>query len=113
MLKEPSSDETVEIATYANWNEAEIAKSFLEDQGIDGYIVGQEPHRGPEFAEGLRLRVLDSKSKAALDALRDADLLPSSADATPESGEAGKTYRRLVFWIIALAIGLTIVAILA
>ena len=110
MFNEPPPDETVELATFGNWNEAEIAKSFLEDEGINCYIIGQDPHRGPEFSEGLKLRVLVSKSEEALDALREADLLPSKVIADVSAGD-DEDYRRIVFYMIAITFIVVILAL--
>lgn len=112
MSKELPPDETVELATFGNWNEAEIAKSFLEDEGINSYIIGQDSHRGPEFSEGLKLRVLASKSEEALDALREADLLPAIA-ITDESAGDDEDYRRIIFYMIAITFIAVILALVA
>jgi hypothetical protein len=102
MFRKPPPDETVELATFGNWNEAEIAKSFLEDEGVNCYIIGQDPHRGPEFSEGLKLRVLASKSEEALDALHEADLLPSKVIADVS---------RIIFYMIAITFIVDILAL--
>lgn len=109
-FKELPSDETVVLATFGNWNEAEIAKSFLEDEGINCYIIGQDPHRGPEFSEGLKLRVLASQSEEALNALREADLLPAKVNSDDSAGD-DENYRRIIFYMIAITFIIVILAL--
>lgn len=111
MREQISADETVVIATFSNWNEAEIARGFLEDEGILSYVSGQEPHRAPELTEGVSLRVLASKSDRALELLADHDLLPEPS--SPEDAEASEAaYRKLSFWLFVLIFALVLVGLL-
>lgn len=112
MLKETTSGETVVVATYTNWNDAEIARSFLEDEGIDSFIIGHQPHPSVELTDGARLRVLAASAERALDALRGADLLPSEAQSQEERKLAQSTYKRLVSLMVIVMVGLLILGVL-
>ena len=111
MMHENASDETVVVAVYSNWNEAEIARSFLGDEGIEALITGQEPHRGPELTDGMRLRVLGGQAERAHTLLAEHNLLPAALD--PKDIEEHVTaYRRLTGSFIFVVGALIVFAIL-
>lgn len=110
MTRDPSSDETILLATFPSWNDAEIARSFLEDEGITSYLTGQEPHRAPELS-GVSLRVLQSRAEEAAEALRGADLLPPPAS-EEDREEAKVANRRLMLWAFAAIFGLILLSLI-
>ena len=87
--KRTSSEKTTILATYAARHEAEVAKSFLADQGIDAFIVADDVHVSLQYSDGARVVVLERRAEEAYQALSEADLLPESFVAAegPEDAE--------------------------
>lgn len=77
-MDENPSEETTIVAMYSTRHDAEIAKSFLEDHGIDAFVVADDVHVPLQVTEGARLIVMQSKAERAHEALADVRLLPDS-----------------------------------
>lgn len=68
------SDETTVIQTYAHRSEAEIAKSYLQDNGIESFVAADDVHVPLQMTEGARLFAMESDSARAIDLLSNAGL---------------------------------------
>ena len=71
-----SEEDLVQISSFANEVDAELAKTKLESAGIDAYVSrddagGMEPQL--QWANGVRLYVLESKANEAREVLDAAD----------------------------------------
>lgn len=109
---ERSSEETIIVATYSNWNDAEVAKSFLEDRGISSFVAADEVHPPVQLAHGARLRVMTSRVEEAVEALDAADMLPRDASAEDREHAEGAT-KRLTTWALLVVFALILTALLA
>lgn len=90
MTNDLSADGTTTIATYSSRHDAEVAKGYLESQGIDSLVIADDVHPPFQLTEGVQLRVLDSVAARAREALTD-EAIPSTEEAVgtgtpPESG---------------------------
>jgi hypothetical protein len=68
------SQETTVLQTYANSSDAEIARSFLRDNGIESFVSADDVHVSIQFSGGARLIVMESDSERAYELLRTAGL---------------------------------------
>ena len=84
MTTDPS-EETVVVANYPARHYAEMAMSYLEDQGIDAFVVADDVHVPLQLTEGARLTVMASRAEAAYDALAEVNLLPEHIAMDAES----------------------------
>lgn len=82
-----SSDRTAVVATYPANHYAEMAREFLEDNGIDASVIGDETHVPLQFTEGVRLIVMQDQVEAARNALGEASLLPDMIKMDPDEDE--------------------------
>ena len=83
-----STEPTSVIANYASRVDAEVAKSLLEDRGIDSVIVADDTHTVVQMTEGSRLLVLSREADAARAALEEANLDDAANDLSREEGAA-------------------------
>ena len=86
-MSSESSDRTAIVATYPANHYAEMAREFLEDNGIDATVMGDETHVPLQFTEGVRLVVMEDQVEAALKALEEASLLPDTIMMDEEEDE--------------------------
>jgi len=77
-MKTDTSEETTVVAVYAARHDAEIAKSFLVDHGIDSFVVADDVHVPLQLTEGARLVVMKSQAQSAYNTLSAGNLLPDS-----------------------------------
>ncbi len=75
-----SSEETAVVATYSNRHDAEVARSFLEDQGVASFITADDVHPPLQLTEGVKLRVMSKEAQSARKALADAEMLSGRMD---------------------------------
>ena len=75
MTKDLASEETIVVAVYSNRHDAEVAKSFLEDQGIYSFVTADDVHVQLQLTDGARLHVMSDRAETALERLKDADML--------------------------------------
>jgi hypothetical protein len=98
-----------------NRHDAEVAKSFLEDQGISSFVAADDVHVPLQLSEGARLHVMSTRSDAALEALTDANMLPTdetggrrAEDAASGSGESStgtsSNFYLVIFLLLILAL---------
>ena len=111
--------ETAVIATYSSRRDAEIAREYLEDEGISAFFSADDAggmHPELQRSQGVDLLVLDAAAERAVALLEEADLLEGSwqdmdesnlddpvAQATPWSAV------RAVFYLLA-AVGAIMLA---
>lgn len=120
MTKDFSTEESAVVAAYATRHDAEIARSYLNDRGIDALVSADDVHTVVQFTQGARLVVLANDAEASLAALRDAKLLPEDVGAGPDlTGDAddGAGGRHLVVsttaWIYIIVSALVAVLVVA
>ncbi len=120
MTSDISSEETAVVATYTNRHDAEVAKSFLEDQGIASFVVADDVHPPIQLTEGVRLFVMSEEAQNARIALEDAkmvgDLAPEEDDVSPRSDDVDVEVSRparLTAWLYVAGFLLIVVAIIA
>lgn len=87
MEDDPTTQESVVVAAYPNRHDAEIAKAYLEEEGIDSFISADDVHTVVQYTQGARLTVLAHEAARALEALQKAALLPSEARASHEDDD--------------------------
>jgi len=84
MPPELSSDETTVVTTYSSRQDAEIAKTQLEERGISALILADDVHPPFQLTEGVELRVLDQDVEHAR------QLLPLDGPSATEISGTGK-----------------------
>lgn len=87
MTEDLASGETIVVAVYSNRHDAEVAKSFLEDQGIYSFVTADDVHVQLQLTEGARLHVMSDRAEAALDRLKDADMLMTEGQRGEHEGD--------------------------
>ncbi|WP_103030280.1 hypothetical protein [Salinibacter altiplanensis] len=65
MTDAPPTDETVVLATYANRQDAEMARARLAEHEIDAVVVADDVHPPFQLAEGVELRGLEDVADPA------------------------------------------------
>lgn len=118
MTRDTSSEETTVVATYNARHDAEVAKSFLEDQGITSFVVADDVHPPIQLTGGVRLYVMSSEAQNARAALEDAQMVGFKAPADETYSGDGSDVRvgeaaRLDSWIYIAGFVLIVVAIIA
>ena len=83
-MAENPSEETKIVAIYSTRHDAEIARSFLEDNGINAFVVADDVHVPLQLTEGARLVVMQSHAERASEALADVGLTSSGFGADQE-----------------------------
>ncbi|MEX2401502.1 MAG: hypothetical protein WD423_12085 [Rhodothermales bacterium] len=108
MSQKRASDETVIVARYMSRHDAEMAKSFLEDQGIASFVAADDTHVPLQLTEGARLMVMGDTAATAREALADAEMLPAGGEEDP-AGEAtsSRSFYLAVFALLLVLIVLT------
>lgn len=86
-------DTPTTIATYTTTYEAEIAKSHLEESGIDAFISkddagGMDPQL--QLTQGVRLLVRQHEADEALYILKEMDALPARKEGNPAAEAAAQ-----------------------
>lgn len=84
-----SSEETAVVARYLRRHDAEIARSYLQDNGIDAVVVADDVHVSLQSRKGARLVVIQRQAQRAYLALVDANLLPDNLGTGAIEGEDG------------------------
>lgn len=118
MTRDISSEETTVVATYNARHDAEVAKSFLEDQGIASFVVADDVHPPIQLTGGVRLYVMSSEAQIARAALEDAQMIGDKAPADETYSSDGADTRvgepaRLASWVYIAGFVLIVVAIIA
>lgn len=65
MSRNLSTDETTIVATYSSRQDADIAKTQLEEHEIPSFVVADDVHPPFQVTEGVELRVLNDEAEAA------------------------------------------------
>jgi len=86
MSQHLADEDTVIAATYANRQDAEIAKTRLAEHDIEALIVADDTHPSFQFTEGVKLHVLESKIARASRILKTANVSVGEAQADDEDG---------------------------
>ena len=111
MVKDVSSRQTTVIASYWTRRDAEIARDHLEEAGISAFVRADDAggmHPELQWSQGVRLVVLGSAARHALEALQEANLLPrSQEDVGSETGdpvEEATAWSRIraLLWVFAV-----------
>lgn len=71
MPQEWSTDETIAVAAYSNRQNAEIAKTQLDERGLSALIIADDVHPPFQLTEGVKLRVLEQDMEHARKLLSD------------------------------------------
>lgn len=79
-------DATAVVARFAARHDAEIAKSYLADHGIDAFILADDVHVPLQFTDGARLVVMQSEAEEAYQRLEEADSIPDATFASAVFG---------------------------
>jgi hypothetical protein len=87
MTRDLSSEETTVVATYLARHDAEMARSFLADQGIDSFVIADDVHVPLQLTQGARLLVMRSQAQKAYDALVDANMMGGSVQSDAYSDD--------------------------
>lgn len=112
-----SSEETVVVATYSSRHDAEIAKNFLEDQGVASFVTADDVHPPLQLTEGVKLRVMSTEAAGARKALHEADMLAGRLDPLEFDESGSRSSPRFTAWaylimflliVAAIALGLLI-----
>lgn len=83
MVKDLSSQQTTVIASYGARRDAEIARDYLDEAGIQAFIRADDAggmHPELQWSQGVHLVALGSVARSAHEALQGADLLPHSQE---------------------------------
>lgn len=81
------SDAQAVVARFAARHEAEIARSYLADHGIEAFILGDDAHAPLAFADSVRLVVMQREAEEACRRLEE---VASISDALAEGADWGE-----------------------
>jgi hypothetical protein len=84
----PESDEhTTVFAIYSTRRDAEVAREYLQDAGIETFVQADDAggmHPQMQRPHGVKLVGMRSAAQDAYTALNEAELLPETAEEAPE-----------------------------
>ncbi len=86
MTNARSSEESTVIATYSTRRDAEVAKDYLSDEGIQTFVSTDDAggmHPQMQRPHGVKLVGMSSIAPEAREMLEEVGLLPSSGEADP------------------------------
>lgn len=91
MANGQASEETIVIATYSTRRDAEVAKDYLEDEGIQSFVSTDDAggmHPQMQRPHGVQLVGMTSTAQEAHERLEEVGLLPASGETASRSQEA-------------------------
>lgn len=83
MANGQASEETIVIATYSTRRDAEVAKDYLEDEGIQSFVSTDDAggmHPQMQRPHGVQLVGMTSTVQEAHERLEEVGLLPASGE---------------------------------
>lgn len=87
MTTDRSSEETAVIATYTTRRDAEVAKDYLDDQGIQTFVSTDDAggmHPQLQRPHGVKLLGMSSVAQDAYTMLEEVGLLPEAGQETSD-----------------------------
>ena len=85
-----SDERTTVFAIYSTRRDAELAREYLQDTGIETFVQADDAggmHPQMQRPHGVKLVGMQSAAQDAYTALNDADLLPETVEEASESQE--------------------------
>lgn len=87
MTNSQSSEETAVLAIYSTRRDAEVAKEYLDDAGIETFVRADDAggmHPQLQRPHGVKLIGMSSAVQDAHEVLKEADLLPQPVEESEE-----------------------------